>query len=45
MARWRPIRKLRRWFIAECTRLLTTPLASSVQRVPHNLDKLTKTLR
>ena len=24
MARWKPIRKARRWFIAECTRLLTT---------------------
>ena len=45
MARWKPIRKLRRWFIAECTRLLTTPLASYVQRVPNNVDKLKKTLR
>jgi Permuted papain-like amidase enzyme, YaeF/YiiX, C92 family len=45
MARWRPIRKLRRWVIAECTRLLTKPLASYVQRVPNNVDKLKKTLR
>jgi permuted papain-like amidase YaeF/Yiix C92 family enzyme len=44
MARWRPIRKLRRWVIAECTRLLTKPLASYIQRVPNNLDKLKKTL-
>jgi hypothetical protein len=45
MARWRAIRKLRRWLIAECTRLLTKPLASYVQRVPNNVDKLKKTLR
>ena len=45
MSRWRPIRKLRRWVIAECTRLLTKPLASYVQRVPNNIDKLKKTLR
>ena len=45
MTRWKAIRKLRRWFIAECTRLLTTPLASYVQRVPNNIDKLKKTLR
>ena len=45
MARWKPIRKLRRWFIAECTRLLTKPLASYVQRVPNNIDKLKRTLR
>ena len=45
MARWKPIRKLRRWIIAECTRLLTKPLASYVQRVPNNIDKLKKTLR
>lgn len=44
MARWKPIRKARRWFIAECTRLLTKPLASYVQRVPNNVDKLKKTL-
>ena len=31
--------------IAECTRLLTKPLASYVQRVPNNIDKLKKTLR
>lgn len=45
MARWKPIRKLRRWLIDECTRLLTTPLASYVQRVPNNVDKLKRTLR
>lgn len=45
MARWKPIRKLRRWLIAEGTRLLTTPLANYVQRVPNNIDKLKKTLR
>jgi len=45
MAKWRPIKKLRRWVIAECTRLLTKPLASYVQRVPNNIDKLKKTLR
>jgi hypothetical protein len=45
MARWKPLRKLRRWFIEECTRLLTTPLASYVQRVPNNVDKLKRTLR
>jgi hypothetical protein len=44
MARWKPIRKLRRWFIAECTRLLTTPLANYVQRVPNNVDLLKQTL-
>src|SRR5262245_30779372 len=44
MARWKSVRKLRRWFIAECTRLLTTPLANYVQRVPNNVDKLKKTL-
>jgi hypothetical protein len=31
--------------IAECTRLLTKPLASYVQRVPNNIDKLKRTLR
>ena len=45
MARWNPIRRLRRWVIAECTRLLTQPLATYVQRVPNNIDKLKKTLR
>jgi len=45
MRRGRPIRRLRRWVIAECTRLLTKPLASYVQRVPNNIDKLKKTLR
>lgn len=45
MARRKLIRKARRWFIAECTRLLTKPLASYVQRVPNNIDKLKKTLR
>ncbi len=45
MARWSPIRKLRRWVIVECTRLLTKPLASYVQRVPNNIDKLKRTLR
>ena len=45
MAGWKPIRKARRWFISECTRLLTTPLASYVQRVPNNVDKLKRTLR
>ena len=39
------MRKLRRRFIAECTRLLTKPLASYEQRVPNNVDKLKKTLR
>jgi hypothetical protein len=39
-----PIRRLRRWTIAECTRLLTKPLASYVQRVPNNIDKLKRTL-
>lgn len=38
-------RKARRWFIGECTRLLTTPLANYTQRVPNNIDKLKKTLR
>jgi hypothetical protein len=45
MNRWRPIRRLRRWVIAECARLLTKPLANYVQRVPNNIDKLKKTLR
>jgi hypothetical protein len=45
MAAWKPIRKLRRWIIAECTRLLTQPLATYVQRVPNNLDMLKRTLR
>ena len=45
MTRWKPIRKARRWFIAECTRLLTKPLATYVQRVPNSIDKLKKTLR
>jgi len=45
MARWNPIRRLRRWVIAESTRLLTKPLASYVQRVPNNVDKLKRTLR
>src|SRR5262245_8570953 len=45
MASWKPIRKLRRWIIAECTRLLTQPLATYVQRVPNNLDTLKRTLR
>ncbi|MGH7788594.1 MAG: YiiX/YebB-like N1pC/P60 family cysteine hydrolase [Candidatus Binatia bacterium] len=31
--------------IAECTRLLTQPLASYVQRVPNNVDKLKRTLQ
>lgn len=44
MARWKPVRKARRRIIAECTRLLTTPLANYVQRVPNNIDKLKKTL-
>src|SRR5262245_15244884 len=44
MARWQPVRKARRWSIAECTRLLTTPLANYVQRVTNNIDKLKKTL-
>lgn len=41
----KPIRKLRRWLIAECTRLLTQPLATYVQRVPNNVDTLQRTLR
>lgn len=45
MAAWKPIRRLRRWIIAECTRLLTQPLATYVQRVPNNLDTLKRTLR
>src|SRR5262245_9959555 len=45
MASWKPIRKLRRWIIAECTRLLTQPLATYVQRVPNNLDTLKRTLQ
>jgi hypothetical protein len=45
MTRSRLIKKLRRWVIAECTRLLTKPLASYVQRVPNNIEKLKKTLR
>ena len=45
MAQRRLSRKLRRWVIAECTRLLTKPLASYVQRVPNNIDKLKRTLR
>jgi len=45
MARWNPIRRLRRWVIAECTRLLTQPLATYVQRVPNNIDKLKTALR
>ena len=45
MAAWKPIRKLRRWFIDECTRLLTQPLATYVQRVPNDVHLLTRTLR
>lgn len=45
MAGWKPIRKLRRWMIAECTRLLTQPLATYVQRVPNDVDILQRTLR
>jgi hypothetical protein len=45
MASLRLRRKVRRWVIAECTRLLTKPLASYVQRVPNNIDKLKRTLR
>lgn len=45
MASWKPIRRLRRWIIAECTRLLTQPLATYVQRVPNNLETLKRTLR
>lgn len=44
MKRWRAIRKLRRWFIAECVRLLTKPLASYEQRVPNNIAQLKRTL-
>jgi hypothetical protein len=39
------MKRLRRWVIAEGTRLLTKPLASYVQRVPNNIDKLERTLR
>lgn len=45
MAAWKSIRKLRRWLIAECTRLLTQPLATYVQRVPNDIAMLKKTLR
>jgi hypothetical protein len=45
MAAWKPIRKLRRWIIDECTRLLTQPLATYVQRVPNNVEMLKRTLR
>ncbi|MEO8605377.1 MAG: lipo-like protein [bacterium] len=45
MALGNPIRRLRRWVIAECTRLLTQPLTTYIQRVPNNIDKLKKTLR
>lgn len=45
MAAWKPIRKLRRWIIDECTRLLTQPLATYVQRVPNNAATLKRTLR
>jgi hypothetical protein len=36
---------LRRWLLAHCTRLLTTPLQSYELRVPNNLTNLKKTLR
>jgi hypothetical protein len=45
MAAWKPIRKLHRWIIDECTRLLTQPLTTYVQRVPNNVEMLTRTLR
>ncbi len=45
MTRWKPIRKARRLVIAECTRHLTKPLRSYVQRVPNSIDKLRRTLR
>jgi len=45
MARWNPIRRLRRWVIAECTRLLTQPLATYVLRVPNHIDTMKRTLR
>ena len=45
MAARKSIRRLRRWLIAECTRLLTQPLATYVQRVPNDVAKLKKTLR
>ncbi len=45
MARRNPLRRLRHWVIAECTQLLTQPLATYVQRVPNNIDKLKRTLR
>jgi hypothetical protein len=49
MIRWKPIRKpirkARRWVIAECARHLTKPLRSYVQRVPNSIDKLKRTLR
>lgn len=41
----RAYRKLRRWLIAECTRLLTKPLHSYEQRVPNNIEQLKKALR
>ncbi|MFN8644487.1 MAG: YiiX/YebB-like N1pC/P60 family cysteine hydrolase [Candidatus Binatia bacterium] len=39
------MRQFRRWIIDECTRLLTQPLATYVQRVPNNFDTLKRTLR
>ncbi len=45
MAQWHPLHRLRRWIIAECTRLLTKPLAVYTQRVPNNAARLRKTLR
>ena len=39
------IRRLRRRFIATCTRLLTKPLRTYVQRVPNNIGKLKKALQ
>src|SRR5262245_18145664 len=45
MARWKAMRKARRWLINEGTRLLTKPLTSYVQRVRNNIDKLKKTLQ
>ncbi len=39
------MRSLRRWVVDRCVRLLTKPLASYVQRVPNNIEKLKKTLR
>lgn len=45
MAAWKPIRRLRRWLIGECTRLLTQPLATYAQRVPNDPATLRRTLR